>query len=365
MVNSSLISGVQARLGLTLVLSSMGVLSYFTRHINVISDVMTRCLLGEAVVQAVLAFTLRPSSTLLTPYHLLLTASATGLLLVQFPLEAGLSGEALLVFASVVCFPLGLSVLWQGVVVSQLGYHMSSSYWTFQFESPSRLLEGDVPGAAPEAGSAAGVAAAPSLANNFALMYQSPASVIAVLRATQVMVQMIEIGGLDESERMLLTQARNHFLYRVRNSSSFRHKAIAAELLFRVVAELLMKRTASRMVEPANGTLSFLEKRFSSRLLDQSESFIKPLPAPLDPDSTAKWVLVMAVSLLAHKRLFKAIKGAQGGDLHASAQAAKYLSRFAILVYLTARFLITQTKRNNSTMGDGADASNLPPLMFN
>ena len=63
-------------------------------------------------------------------------------------------------------------------------------------------------------------------------------------------------------------------------------------------------------------------------------------------------------------RTFKAIKGAQGGDLHASAQAAKYLSRFGILVYLTARFLITQTKRNNS-MGDGADASNLPPLMFN
>ena len=127
---------------------------------------------------------------------------------------------------------------------------------------------------------------------------------------------------------------------------------------FRDVASLLMERTARSMASSNTGTFSFMERQFFNRLLDRSEVFIKPLPGPADPDTTFKWVMLTVLSLLSHKRFFKYVKATQGGKLDPSLHAVKHVSRFGILVYLTARYLITQSKRNNN-------AEVGPPRMYN
>ncbi|GBG24238.1 Hypothetical Protein FCC1311_004562 [Hondaea fermentalgiana] len=295
--------------------------------IESVSEVVSRLLAAEGLVQLALAAILQPTSALDTPYHVLLTACTTAGLFYKLPVE--LTRQLAWVLGAVFVIPLGALLLWHGALQMQLEYHTSPGYWNFSFENrPTQGRSGVV----TRASATSGVGA------RFALLHASPVTLTGVLALTQVMVQLLEIGGMTDADRAILVQARNHFLFRVRHSSSIRHKAIASELLFRVVAGLLMQRTAQQMVEPTgpvSATLAFMEQQFSERLLQQSEVFIKPLPEPLDPDSVLKLVVYSFATLLAHKRAFKGLKTWQGGSLHPALQALKYVSRFSILVYLT------------------------------
>lgn len=342
------VTGMPARTGLGLMMLSAAVMTKFTKQ-AVVLEIIARCLCGEAVVQIGIGLLTRPLTSINTAYHVALWILSSTIFFWFFPLEAFDQGT-LVAFGSVLGFPLGVYLFIYGMVTTQLEYHMSSVYWTLGSDS-SRNASASSHGGPGLGGNR------PEL--NFALIHQSPVSIIVVLRVTHLMVQLLEISGLPPEDRNELTKHRNNFLYRVRNSSSHRHKAIAVEQHFRDVAGLLMHCTARSLAHPNSGTYSFMERQFANRLLDRSEVFIKPLPKPLDPDNIFKWVALTVSALLLHKRLFQSIKASQGGSLDPPLQASKYVSRFGILVYLTARYIITQTKRGGPGIGVH------PPRMFN
>jgi len=286
---------------------------------ELVRNVLYRVLAGEGCVQMILAAFVRASVPFYTPYHVLVSTLWIGTItMVIAPME--LSLELVQVLFGLAMVPVGVVMMWQGILDAQLKYHMSDSYWAL-FERDS--VEEHAP--------------------KFVLTKSSRASLTAVLTLTQLMVQLLHIGGMGEPHKRILIQARDNFIFRVKNSGSLRHKAIATELFFRVVAGLLMHRTAQQMVEPS-GPLSFIEKQFSKRLLDNAEIILKPLPAPLDPDSVTKLIVLTMTALLGHKHFFKSIKAYQGGKLHPALQSGKYVTRFSILVYFTGRFFITQGK---------------------
>mmetsp|Transcript_11328 Transcript_11328/g.20949 ORF Transcript_11328/g.20949 Transcript_11328/m.20949 type:complete len:404 (-) Transcript_11328:132-1343(-) len=345
-VPSPVITGLQARFGAALALASTAVLIKYGET-DVLGSVAVRCLCGESIVQFGLGLVLRPGHPVLTPYHILLSGMVSGSLFALFPLDI-LRIDTAAVLIAVACLPVGLYMLYQGILAAQLDLHTSPKYWNFGFESTTSPL-------APQ-----GNGSELSNRNSFALTNQSPTSLLAVLKVVQMMIQLIEIGGVNAKDRTTLIEARNHFLYRVRNSSSLRHKAIATEILFRCVAQLLMRRTAMQIVSPESGTLSLMmEHQFLQRMLKQSEVVFRPLPGKLDPDSMLKWSALILSSMVVHKRLFKWFKTYQGGKLDPAIQASKYFSRFSILLYLSARFAIMQAKNSKSD-----NSSKLPPRMY-
>uniref|UniRef100_A0A7S2WH11 Uncharacterized protein n=1 Tax=Mucochytrium quahogii TaxID=96639 RepID=A0A7S2WH11_9STRA len=326
----SIFNGFKTRVGLVVILSSVAVLVQYG-HSDLFRHVLSRYFGGEAIVQCFFAVFLRSMTSVLTPWHIFMSFSATALLFIAFPLK--ISAELIVVICGTIGLPYGMYFVFHGMADTQLSSRMSSRYWTFGFETAQN---NQIPG---------------SSSNKFVLINTSPPSVIAVLTMTQFMVRMLEISGMDDEDKYTLVRVRNHFLYRVRNSNSLRHKAIAAELLFRQVSELLMKRTAMKIVQPTgpvSTTLAFMEQKFSNRLLEQSEVYVKPLPEPLDPDSGPKLVVISALSLLMHKRLFKFVKSQDGGELHPALQATKHITRFGILLYLCCRYLIIHGKHQNN-----------------
>mmetsp|Transcript_18861 Transcript_18861/g.37034 ORF Transcript_18861/g.37034 Transcript_18861/m.37034 type:complete len:549 (-) Transcript_18861:45-1691(-) len=342
---ASILGGSQARIGMSLILLGIASVVRFGSA-EAMSGVLSRFFAAEGLVQFSLAMCLQPTSSLDTPYHILLTLCVVAGLFYKLPIE--LTQEVGWVLCSIFCVPFGCVLLWQGALNTQLMYHLSPGYWNFSFENRLETPGGSGNASASRTSSVTRVNAGSSN-GRFALLHASPMSLTGILAVTQVMVQWLEIGGLSDSDRAILIQARNHFLFRVRNSSSLRHKAIATELLFRVVAGLLMQHTAQQMVEPSgpvSTTIAFMEQQFSERLLQQSEVFMKPLPEPLDPDTALKLVIFSFGGLLFHKRFFKSLKEFQGGSLHPALQAVKYVTRFSILVYLTSRYLIIQSRRN-------------------
>jgi len=211
-----------------------------------------------------------------------------------------------------------------------LDYRMSAKYWTLESDKIGKNSKLSVS----------------KKRDSIAL---DPISIIGLLMLTQKMVQALEIVGLDSHDRRSLINARNHFLYDLRHSHRFQDKAKATEKFFRSVCSISLKRTAVHLARPSgtvNRTINFMQDEMTYRILTQAEIVLRPLPSYLEPDSMVKLIAICVTALLAHKRGFKALKESQGGSLHPGIQATKYLSRFAILSYLSGRYLIRTGKRH-------------------
>jgi len=326
--------GTQSRFGLSLMLASSSCLIKFASS-DSLSHIVSRQLVGEGMTQLAMAVLFRSSNSVHFQWHLTMTTLFVVALFYMFPVRLGVDGVIIVI--AVIMLPLGSLLVFNGEVTSQLESRMTARYWTFSFESPSGSTLGD--------------------ANNFSLSNKQPSSIITVLTITNFLVQMMEVVGLEALDKAELVQARNHFLYRIRNSNSFRHRAIATELFFRKVSELVLKRTAVQFVKPASASLSIIENQFTQRMIERSEIFIKPLPDPLDPDSPLKLLVMAVVTLISHKRMFRLLKEYRDGKLNSALQATKHLSRFIILIYLSGRYLIHVGKNRNNQNG-------IPPRMY-
>jgi hypothetical protein len=167
-----------------------------------------------------------------------------------------------------------------------------------------------------------------------------------MLMATRKMVQAIEILGISEDDKLLLSQARDTFVFACnRPNCSLYHRCLATEAFGGSVAALLAKQSTNHMVRrrgPVDKAVAQIEGRFIDRAFDHAEVMLAPLPAPFDPDHPAKLVALVAVLLMGHKRFFQLAKSHSDGELPGSVQVVKYASRFVILLYLTSRFVLNR-----------------------
>eukprot|EP00511_Aplanochytrium_stocchinoi_P002105 CAMPEP_0204828454 /NCGR_PEP_ID=MMETSP1346-20131115/6225_1 /ASSEMBLY_ACC=CAM_ASM_000771 /TAXON_ID=215587 /ORGANISM="Aplanochytrium stocchinoi, Strain GSBS06" /LENGTH=355 /DNA_ID=CAMNT_0051957537 /DNA_START=102 /DNA_END=1166 /DNA_ORIENTATION=- len=327
---------VLIRFGVVAVLSSLSLLIRFG-NINLLSEVSLRVFSAESLSQILFSFTVPEQQELRNSVHILCTVCTLSGLLYAFPVpETKDDGAWMIVLGAFVLFVLGWFLIWRGNMMYQLDYCMSGKYWSLETD---KLLVGN------DKNKNNGK----SNSKSKQTMALTPASVVGLLVLTQKMVQALEIVGLDSHNRRALINARNHFLYDLRHSHRFHDKAKTAEKFFRAVCSISLKRTTVHLTRPSgtvNRTINFMQDEMTYRILTQAEVILRPLPWYLEPDSMLKLLFVCVGALLAHKRGFKALKESQGGDLHPGIQAFKYLSRFAILSYLTGRYIIRAGKEH-------------------
>ena len=312
---------VTARVGGILLLTSLALVLNFASA-QIFGDLVVRFVYATLIMQVLL---LVSSGSVKFPMYMSLLGITFGAVCYATPVFGSTDPAVILTGFAIILAPIGLVVGGRGLVSAELDRVTRPSYWALDSESLSGTPV-DVEDSRSRRGT----------------------SLVAMLLFSKKVVRTLEVVGLDTYDKRMLLTARNKFLYRLRHSTTRQVKALAVDRFFQDISAIAFQRTASQIARPTprdNRALNTMQDEMTYRILRQVEVVIKPLPRTLEPTSLIKFLFLCGLAVLSHRRGFKLVKEAQGGKLNAGMETSKHITRFGILIYLTARYLINSIQR--------------------